>query len=81
MNDQLKTVEKAAADSKGTKDEKARLDGESESLKKQVDEANKELDESKKVCDGIDSDLAKVVDDSAAKITKLTKAIETAKET
>lgn len=76
----LKTVEKAASDSKGSKEEKARLTAESEGLKKQVDDAQKDLDDSKKACEEVDGALAKVVDEAAEKIKKLTKAVEEAKE-
>merc|ERR1712139_745218 len=79
LGDQLKTVKKTAGDAKG-KEEKARLDAEVEGLQKQVDDAQKDLDESTKECADIDADLAKVVEESAGKIKKLTKAIEDAKD-
>lgn len=80
LNDSMKTVKKAAADTKG-KDDKARLDTDAETLQKSIDTSQKDLDDSKKSCKDVDGKLAKVVDESAAKIEKLTKKIEDSKKT
>ena len=49
LNDSMKTVKKAAADTKG-KDDKARLDTDAETLQKSIDTSQKDLDDSKKSC-------------------------------
>jgi seryl-tRNA synthetase len=80
VQEQLKNIKKTAGDTKG-KDDKARLDTEAEGLQKAVDEAQKDLDESTKICKTVDGKLAEAVEKSAAKIKKLTSKIEEAKKT
>jgi len=70
---------KTAATVKG-KDESARLASEIESLTKAVDDSKKGLTDATKECGEIDAALALILETSAAKIKKLTAAIETAKE-
>jgi hypothetical protein len=76
----MKTIKKAASDTKG-KEDKARLDTDGESLQKAIDTAQKDLDESTKTCKDTDGKLAKIVDESASKIKKLTDKIEDTKKT
>jgi chromosome segregation ATPase len=76
----LKNVKKTAGDTKG-KEDKARLDTEAEGLQKAVDEAQKDLDESTKICKEVDGKLAESVEKSAAAIKKLTTKIEEQKKT
>jgi len=80
VQEQLKNIKKTAGETKG-KDDKARLDTEAEGLQKAVDDAQKDLDESTKICKTVDGKLAEAVEKSAAKIKKLTSKIEEAKKT
>jgi len=75
----LKTLKQAEANSKG-KGDAGRMASEAAALQKQVDDAQRDLDDSTKECGEIDSNLKKVVEEAATKIKKLTKAIEDAKD-